>query len=86
MDLQMPEMDGFDATAAIRAKETSSGEHMAIIAMTANALVGDEQRCLSAGMDGYVSKPIRTEEMFATIETVMRKNLARTKNATVKSY
>jgi CheY-like chemotaxis protein len=68
MDVQMPEMDGFEATAAIREKERSGGKHIPIIAMTAHALKGDEERCLSAGMDAYISKPIRTNELFATIE------------------
>jgi two-component system, sensor histidine kinase and response regulator len=71
MDIQMPEMDGFEATAAIRAKEKFTGMHIPIIAMTANALKGDQERCLSAGMDAYISKPIRTNELFATIEKVL---------------
>ena len=74
MDLQMPEMDGFAATAAIRQKERSAGGHIPIVAMTAHALKGDEERCLSAGLDAYISKPIRTNEMFATIERVLGKN------------
>ena len=72
MDIQMPEMNGFEATAAIREKEKSTGGHIPIIAMTANAMKGDEEQCLATGMDAYVSKPIRTQEMFATIETVLR--------------
>ncbi len=71
MDIQMPGMDGFEATAAIRAKENLTGRHIPIIAMTAHALKGDQDRCLSAGMDGYVSKPIRTSELFSTIEKVL---------------
>jgi CheY-like chemotaxis protein len=66
----MPEMDGFEATAAIREKERSGGGHIPIIAMTAHAMKGDQERCLAAGMDGYISKPIRTSEMFATIEAL----------------
>lgn len=68
MDIQMPNMGGFEATAAIRSREKSTGAHIPIIAMTAHALKGDEERCIAAGMDAYVSKPIRTSELFATIE------------------
>jgi signal transduction histidine kinase/DNA-binding response OmpR family regulator len=68
MDIQMPGMDGFEATAKIREKEKLSGEHTPIIAMTAHALKGDQERCMAAGMDGYVSKPIRTSELFSAIE------------------
>jgi two-component system sensor histidine kinase/response regulator len=71
MDVQMPDMDGFEATAIIRAREKSSGYHLPIIAMTAHSMKGDEERCLAAGMDGYVSKPIQVEQLFATIETVV---------------
>jgi PAS domain S-box-containing protein len=71
MDVQMPEMDGFEATLAIREKERLTGAHIPIIAMTAHALKGDEERCLSAGMDAYISKPIRTNDLFATIERVL---------------
>jgi two-component system sensor histidine kinase/response regulator len=71
MDVQMPDMDGFEATGIIRAAEKDSGAHLPIIAMTANAMKGDEERCLIAGMDGYVSKPIQVEQLFATIARVM---------------
>jgi signal transduction histidine kinase/DNA-binding response OmpR family regulator len=71
MDIQMPGMDGFEATAAIRAKEKLTGGHVPIIAMTAHALKGDQERCISAGMDAYVSKPIRTSELFSTIERLL---------------
>ena len=68
MDIQMPNIGGFEATAAIRSKEKSTGRRIPIIAMTAHALKGDEERCIAAGMDAYISKPIRTSELFATIE------------------
>src|SRR5262249_5025267 len=71
MDIQMPGMDGFEATAAIRRLEKQTGTHIPIVAMTAHALVGDQERCLAAGMDGYVSKPIRTSELFAVIEKML---------------
>ncbi len=71
MDVHMPEMDGFQATAAIRESELRSGRHVPIVAMTANAMTGDKQRCLAAGMDGYVSKPLRAEHLFSAIEESM---------------
>ncbi len=71
MDVQMPEMDGLEATAAIRQRERSTGRHTPIVAMTAHALKSDEERCLSAGMDAYISKPIRTNELFTTIERLL---------------
>jgi two-component system sensor histidine kinase/response regulator len=70
MDVQMPEMNGYEATAAIREKEKAAGGHIPIIAMTAHAMKGDRERCLAAGMDGYVSKPIKTEELIVAIEEV----------------
>jgi CheY-like chemotaxis protein len=73
MDVQMPEMDGFEATAKIRELEKQTGKHIPIIAMTAHALKGDEARCLEAGMHGYVSKPIRTNELYAALEKVVNK-------------
>jgi signal transduction histidine kinase/CheY-like chemotaxis protein len=71
MDIQMPGMDGFEATAAIRAKEKLSGGRIPIVAMTAHAIKGDEEKCLAAGMDGYVSKPIQTVELFSVIERML---------------
>jgi CheY-like chemotaxis protein/anti-sigma regulatory factor (Ser/Thr protein kinase) len=68
MDVQMPEMDGFEATAALRAREAKTGRHIPIIAMTAHAMKGDHRRCLEAGMDGYVTKPIKPSALFDAIE------------------
>jgi two-component system, sensor histidine kinase and response regulator len=71
MDVQMPEMDGFEATGQIRESEKGTGRRVPIIAMTAHALKGDEERCIAAGMDGYVSKPIRTPDLFAAIDRLL---------------
>jgi CheY-like chemotaxis protein len=71
MDVQMPEMDGLEATMAIRQREKLSGQHVPIVAMTANAMNGDEQRCLQSGMDGFVAKPISAQRLFATIESLL---------------
>ena len=71
MDLQMPEMDGFETTIAIRNDERSSGRHTPIIAVTAHAMQGDRQRCLDAGMDGYIAKPIKASELFEVIDRVI---------------
>ncbi len=70
MDVQMPVLDGFDATAAIRELEQLSGKHTPIIAMTAHAMKGDRERCLEAGMDDYVAKPFRPQELFAAVEKI----------------
>jgi two-component system sensor histidine kinase/response regulator len=68
MDVQMPVMDGFEATAVLREKETGTGNHQTVIALTAHAMKGDRERCLSAGMDGYLAKPIRSQELDDLLE------------------
>ncbi|MGH9561551.1 MAG: response regulator, partial [Terracidiphilus sp.] len=73
MDLQMPVMDGFEAIRAIRAAELRGGGHLPIVALTAHAMQGDRERCLEAGADDYVTKPIRTADLFAAIERIMRR-------------
>ena len=72
MDIQMPEMDGYQATAAIRAREVETGRrHTPISAMTAYAMKGDAEKCLALGMDAYISKPVRAEEIIMTIEKLI---------------
>ena len=68
MDVQMPEMDGLEATMAIRQREKINGKHLAIIAMKANAMISDKERCLQSGMDGYLTKPLSAKELFTAIE------------------
>ena len=72
MDVEMPEMDGLEATAVIRVKEKQAGVHTPIVAMTAHAMKGDRERCLEAGMDAYVSKPIHAQELFDAVASVVR--------------
>jgi CheY-like chemotaxis protein/HPt (histidine-containing phosphotransfer) domain-containing protein len=72
MDVQMPELGGFETTEKIRAAERGTGRHVPIIALTAHAMKGDRERCLAAGMDAYVAKPIRARELFQAMEQVMR--------------
>jgi PAS domain S-box-containing protein len=71
MDVQMPEMDGMEATAAVRAAEQKTGIHLPIIGLTAHAMKGDRERCLEAGMDGYVSKPIRPASLASELMRVI---------------
>ncbi len=71
MDVQMPHMDGFEATRIIREIDGHSGRHIPIVAMTAYAMKGDRERCLEAGMDGYLSKPIRTNELAGTLDNLV---------------
>jgi PAS domain S-box-containing protein len=71
MDVQMPVMGGFEATAAVREIEKSTGKHIPIVALTAHAVTGDRERCLAAGMNGYVAKPIHPEELFEQIEALI---------------
>ncbi len=75
MDIQMPEMDGLTATGLIREREKESGKHLPIVAMTAHAMQGDQERCLEAGMDLYISKPIRRKELAAIVAEVAAKFL-----------
>ena len=69
MDVQMPEMDGLAATSAIRKEEKRTGKHVPIIAMTAHAMQDDKQRCLAAGMDAYISKPMRARDLLDLVES-----------------
>jgi CheY-like chemotaxis protein len=68
MDVHMPGINGYEATARIRQAEKASGRHVPIIAMTANAMKGDRERCLAAGMDDYIAKPLRSAELFQVVE------------------
>jgi CheY-like chemotaxis protein len=71
MDVQMPDMDGLETTAAIRRQERQTGGHLPIIALTAHAMKGDQERCLAGGMDSYVSKPINAQALWTAIARVL---------------
>ena len=71
MDVQMPEMSGIEATAAIRKQEEGTGRHLPIVALTARAMAGDREQCLAAGMDAYVAKPVRATELFSAIDAAI---------------
>src|ERR1019366_8136096 len=68
MDVQMPGLDGFEVTQAIREKEKSTGNHLRIVAMTAHAMKGDRERCLEAGRDDYIAKPIQVKTLIQAVE------------------
>jgi CheY-like chemotaxis protein len=75
MDVQMPVMDGLEATAAIREKEKATGRRQAVVALTAHAMKGDREKCLAAGMDGYLTKPIRPEELDQLLEIYVTRRM-----------
>ena len=85
MDCQMPEMDGFETTRRIRTAEETTGHHIPIVAMTANALPGDRERCIEAGMDEYIAKPVHAEMLYQMIETVIARHASSSTAGTPRS-
>ena len=85
MDIQMPEMDGFEVTAAIRKYEATHGGHLPIVAMTAHAMKGDAEKCLAAGMDAYVSKPIDAAKLLHAVESALLSAAPQTRTATLST-
>ena len=75
MDVQMPEMDGLEATAVIREKEKGSGLHQPVVALTAHAMKGDREKCMAGGMDGYLRKPIRPQELDQLLEIYVARRM-----------
>jgi two-component system sensor histidine kinase/response regulator len=71
MDVQMPEVDGFEATRMVREFEKSTGGHIAIVAMTAHAMKGDRERCIEAGMDDYIAKPVQFKELAEALQRAL---------------
>jgi CheY-like chemotaxis protein len=86
MDVQMPEMDGFEATRLIREMEAADRAYTPIVAMTAHALVGDRERCLASGMDDYLSKPLRKEEVLRVLATVSKSSSSSSSSSILSSH
>jgi CheY-like chemotaxis protein len=85
MDVQMPELDGLEATCAIRERERSTGAHVPIVAVTAHAMKGDAERCMAAGMDAYLVKPLQARELHAVIERLFGEPAAESPAAAPKA-
>ena len=85
MDIQMPDLDGFEATQIIREREKDGGGRLPIVAMTAHAMKGDKEKCLAAGMDDYVSKPINRDELFSVIQKFAKGGEATGNSASLSS-